>query len=285
MIRDYKVEDKDELIKIIRQGIVIDEQDIFEYFNDDDIKIIVYDDSEEGIQGFSCVKLWNDTEKKADVLLYVIPDARRKGIGTLLYNEIMKQEAGVKLTFIKTRFRVDKDDATFFYKGLGYKKWYGMHDLYYNGSVQPKSDLQFVAYEDKYFEQYAEGLRKSFYEMRKVHDFQPHLCCELNNKKREEFLENKEQIFLLINNETLIASAIVNNSGFLDDIFVIPSYQGKGYGRLITQFAINNAISKGFNKIETSVVEWNARALKLYQSLGFSKIQTTHYYQLVKDEI
>ncbi|WP_407654795.1 GNAT family N-acetyltransferase [Clostridium tagluense] len=82
-----------------------------------------------------------------------------------------------------------------------------------------------------------------------------------------------------------MASAIVNNSGFLDDIFVIQSYQGKGYGRLITQFAINNAISKGFNKIETSVVEWNARALKLYQSLGFSKIQTTHYYQLVKDEI
>jgi GNAT superfamily N-acetyltransferase len=285
MIRDYKLEDKDELIKIIRQGIVIDEQDIFEYFTDDDIKIIVYDHSEEGIQGFSCVKLWNGTENKADVLLYVVPDARRKGIGTLLYNQIMKQEYGVKLTFIKTLFRVDKDDATFFYKGLGYKKWYGMHDLYYNGSVHPKSDLQFVAYEDKYFEQYAEGLRKSFYEMRKVHDFQPHLCCELNNEKREELLKNKEQIFLLINNETLIASAIVNDNGFLDDIFVIPSYQGKGYGGLITQFAINKAISKGINKIETSVVEWNARAFKLYQSLGFSKIQTTHYYKLVKEGI
>lgn len=285
MIRDYKFEDKDELIKIIRQGIIIDEQDICEYFTDDDIKVIVYDDSEEGVQGFSCVKLWNGTEKKADVLLYVVPDARRKGIGTLLYNHIMKQDYGVKLTFIKTRFRVDKDDATFFYKGIDYKKWYGMHDLYYNGSLQPKSDLQFVAYEDKYFEQYAEGLRKSFYEMRKVHDFQPHLCCELNNEKREELLKNKEQIFILINNETLIASAIVDNSGFLDDIFVIPSYQGKGYGRLITQFAINKAISKGINKIETSVVEWNAIAFKLYQSLGFSKIQTTHYYQLVKDEI
>lgn len=86
-------------------------------------------------------------------------------------------------------------------------------------------------------------------------------------------------------NETLIASAIVNNNGFLDDIFVIPSYQGKGYGRLITQFAINKAISKGINKIETSVVEWNERAFKIYQSLGFSQIQTTHYYKLVKDEI
>jgi GNAT superfamily N-acetyltransferase len=160
-----------------------------------------------------------------------------------------------------------------------------MHDLYYNGSLQPKSDLQFIEYEDKYFEQYAEGLRQSFYEMRKVHDFQPHLCCELSDEKREEFLNNKDQTFLLVDNETLIGSAIVYNNGFLDDIFVVPSYQGKGYGRLITQFAINKAISQGINKIETSVVEWNTRAFELYQSLGFSNVQTTHYYQLVRDEI
>jgi GNAT superfamily N-acetyltransferase len=283
MIRDFKSEDINELVKIISHGIVINEQDIIDYFTDDNIKIFVYDTKEEGIQGFSCVKLWCGTEKEGDVLLYVVPDARRKGIGTLLYNGIIKHEIAAKLTFIKTIFRVDDDDATSFYKEIGYKKWYGMHDLYYNGSVQPKSDLQFVAYEDKYFEQYAEGLRHSFYEMRKVHNFQPHLCCELDNQKREEFINNKDQIFLLVDNETLIASAIVYDNGFLDDIFVVPSYQGKGYGRIITQFAINKAISKGINKIETSVVEWNTRAFQLYQSLGFSKIQTTHYYKLVRD--
>ncbi len=285
MIRDYNLEDKEELIKIIKQGLIIDEQDIIEYFNDDGIKIIVYDNGEGKIEGFSCIKLWNGTEKKGDMQIYVVLEARRKGIGTMLYNEIMKHQNGIKLTFIKTLFRVDKDDSTLFYKKLGYKKWYGMHDLYYNGSTQPNTDLQFVAYEDKYFEQYAEGLRKSFYEMRKAHDFQPHYCCELNNEKREEIIKNKEHIFLLIKNENLIASAIVNNNGFLDDIFVIPSYQGKGYGRLITQFALNKALSKGINKIETSVVEWNTRALKLYQSVGFSIIQTTHYYQLLGDEI
>ena len=194
----------------------------------------------------------------------------------------MKYTAEVNLNFINTRFRVDKDDATLLYKKLGYEKWYGGHDLFYNGSEQPKSDLRFVSYEDKYFEQYAEGLRTSFYEMRKENDFRPYFCCELNKEKREEFLNNKDNLFLLLDNEKLIASVIVYNNGNLDDVFVVPSYQGKGYGKIIVQFAINKAINGGINNIRLRAIEWNKRALNLYRSLGFDIVQTTHYYRLFK---
>ena len=284
MIRDFEVDDKEELVKIVSQGIYIDEQDIINYITSEDIKIIVFENEAGAIHGFSCLKKWDKSGRKGDVRTYVVPNARRKGIGTLLYNEIMRYEADIELTFIVTRIRVDQDDATLFYKKLGYKKWYGMNNLYYNGSEQPKSDMRVVAYEDKYFEEYAEGLRQSFYEMRKAHDFQPHLCCELNEQKREELLKNKDNIFLLISNENFIASVKVKDNGFLDDIFVVPSYQGKGYGKIITQFGINKAIDKGVNSIETSVVEWNTRALNLYIGLGFDKVQNTHYYRLLKTE-
>ncbi|EOX3354358.1 GNAT family N-acetyltransferase [Vibrio cholerae] len=283
MIRDFKLEDKNELIKLVKQDFLITEEEISECFDAKNYQIIVFDNGEK-IQGFSCVKPWNN-KKKADVLVYVVPNERRKGIGTLLYTQIMKQKYTLNFTFIVTQFRIGKEDVTPFYKSLGYQKWYGVHDLLYNGSAQPKSELKIIAYEDRYFEQYAEGLRSSFYEMRKAHDFQPHICCELSDEKRSEFLKNKEKIFLLLNNEKLIASAMVTNNGLLDDIFVTPFYQGKGYGKIITQFAINKAISQGANRIELNVVEWNEKALKLYQSLGFSKIQTTHYYKLVKTEI
>lgn len=252
------------------------------YVNNKNIKIIVYDDNETGLIGFSSFRIWGKDKNKADVDTYVVPCSRRKGIGTLLYNEIMKYTAEMNLNFISTRFRVDKDDATLLYKKLGYEKWYGEHDLFYNGSEQPKSDLRFVTYEDKYFEQYAEGLRTSFYEMRKENDFQPYLCCELNKEKREEFLNNKDNLFLLLNNENLIASVIVYNNGDLDDIFVVQSYQGKGYGKIIVQFAINKAINGGINNIRLRAIEWNKRALNLYRSLGFDIVQTTHYYRLFK---
>lgn len=282
MIRDFNIGDKEELVKIIKQGIVIGEQDIINCLSDKDIKIIVYANDQAEIQGFSYLKIWDKDGKKGNIRTYVVPSARRKGIGALLYNEIMKYEDEFKLNCICTRFRFDEDDATLLYKKLGYEKWYGEHDLYYNGVEQPKSDFQFETYDNKYFEQYAEGLRKSFYELRKIHNFQPHLCCELNEKKREEFLKNKDHIYLLLNSEEVIASVIIYDDGCLDDVFVIPSYQGKGYGKVITQFAINEALKKDTNKIKISAIEWNIRALNLYQSLGFSIVQTTHYYRLLR---
>lgn len=282
MIKEFSIEDKEQLFKIIKQGIIIRDEDIINYITHKDIKIIVYADNETGLIGFSSFRIWGKDKNKADVDTYVVPSSRRKGIGTLLYNEIMKYTAEINLDFINTRFRVDKDDATLLYKKLGYEKWYGEHDLIYNGSEQPKSNLRFVSYEDKYFEQYAEGQRASYYEMRKAYDFQPHLCCELDKKKRDELINNKDHTFLLLNNENLIATVAVDDNGFIDGLFVVPSYQGKGYGKIITQFAINKAINNGNSNIELNVVDGNTRAVNLYRSLGFDIEQTTHYYRLFK---
>jgi GNAT superfamily N-acetyltransferase len=282
MIREFRIQDKEELVKMVKQGIMINEQEIIKYVTHKNIKIIVYDDNETGVLGFSSFRIWGKDKDKADVDTYVVPSSRRKGIGTLLYKEIMKYTAQINLNFINTRFRVDKDDATLLYKKLGYEKWYGEHDLLYNGSEQPKSNLRFVSYEDKYFEQYAQGQRASYYEMRKAYDFQPHLCCELDKEKREELLNNKDHTFLLLNNENLIAAVAVDDNGFIDSLFVVPSYQGKGYGKIIIQFAINKAIDNGNSNIKLDVVDGNVRAVNLYRSLGFDIVQTTHYYRLFK---
>jgi GNAT superfamily N-acetyltransferase len=100
-------------------------------------------------------------------------------------------------------------------------------------------------------------------------------------EKREELLSSKDNIFLLLVNGNVAASASVkvDDKDSLGPIFVVPSYQGKGYGRIITQFAINEAIHRGINNINLEVVEWNIRAVNLYISLGFDIIQATHTYR------
>jgi ribosomal protein S18 acetylase RimI-like enzyme len=280
MIRKFQNEDKEKLIKILKQGIAIVGQNSIDFINEAD-RIIIYDEHETGVLGFSSLMRWGPDKLNGKIVIYVVPNSRKKGIGTLLYSEIMKYADECNLNLIDTEFRVDKDDATLFYKKLGYKKWFGLHEMHYNGSEQPKSDMNFVSYEDKYFEQYIEGLRNSFYEMRRVHDFQPHLCCEFSQKKRDELLSSKDNIFLLLVNGDFVASASVkvDDKDSLGPIFVVPSYQGKRYGRIITQFAINEAINRNINNINLEVVEWNKRAVNLYISLGFDIIQTTHTYR------
>lgn len=281
MIRQYESRDKEQLREILRQGIVVVGQDPIDSMTSESDKIIIYDESEAGILGFSSLKRWGTDLTNGKITTYIVPTSRKKGIGTLLYQGIMKYADELNLHSVNTEFRVDKDDATAFYKKLGFEKWFGMHQMHYNGSEQPKSDMEFVPYEDKYFEQYVEGMRTCFYEMRRVHDFQPHLCWEFSKEKREELLSSKDNIFLLLVNGNVAASASVkkNDSDSLGPIFVVPACQGKGYGRIMTQFAINEALHRGIDDIYLEVVEWNKRAVNLYISLGFDIIQTTHTYR------
>lgn len=58
----------------------------------------------------------------------------------------------------------------------------------------------------------------------------------------------------------------------------MPKKQGEGYGKLITQFAINKAIQREIKQINLEVVEWNVRAVNLYNSLGFETVQIMHSY-------
>jgi Acetyltransferases len=284
MIRNFNTEDKTKLVDIVKCGLIIDVEDM-NFIIDCSNNIIVFDDNKSGILGFSTFRLWGKDKNKADIYTYVVPSSRNKGIGTLLYNEIMKYIDDIQLEFISTRIKLDKDDSTSFYPKLGYEKWYVDLILYYHGSEQPNSNLNFIQYEDKYFEQYAQGLRSSFYELRKSNDFQPYLCCELNETKRKEFLDNKENLFLLLDNDKLIASVIVKNNGSIGDIFVLPSYQGTGYGKKSMQFAINKAIEYGSNCIYLSAIDWNTRALNLYKSLGFDIVQATQYYRIFHKDI
>lgn len=184
MIREFNTEDKQQIVDIINQGMISVMEDI-NFIIDNSNKIIVFEDNEPSILGFSAFRIWGKENNKADIYTYVVPTSRKKGIGTLLYHEIMKNVDNINLEFISTRIKLGEDDATFFYKKLGYEKWYTELALYYHGSEQPISNLKFIQYEDKYFKQYADGLRTSFYELRKSNDFQPYLCCELNEEKRK----------------------------------------------------------------------------------------------------
>lgn len=282
MIRKYCDGDKNQLENILKQGIILTGGNNVDYITQDASRIILYEDNESGVIGFCSFEIWGEDKKKGEINTYIIPEFRRRGIGTLLYNEIMNNVNVNDLDYISTVFRVDKGDPTSFYLNRGYKKWYGLHNMQYNGLEQPISKLKFVLYEDKYFEQYAEGMRNSYYELRKTNDFEPYLCCELSKEKREEFHKNKDHIYLLMEKEKLIASISVLENGFIDNVFVVPAYQGKGYGKLSIQFAINKALNLN-NGIFLSVVEENTKACNLYYGIGFNAIQTIHYYRLYRN--
>ncbi len=79
-----------------------------------------------------------------------------------------------------------------------------------------------------------------------------------------------ENVYLLIEDGELIGSVALKGNK-IDDLLVKKEYQGRGCGRQILLWALENINS---SNIILHVAEWNARAVRLYKSVGFEITKT-----------
>jgi ribosomal protein S18 acetylase RimI-like enzyme len=275
LIRDLTPKDTEALYRMLNTEVIGIDVDTIRNIYRNAKSFIVWDKG--GIKGFAYILITNKEQYRWSIQLYVSPQERRKGIGTLLYKEVEKHVKNEKPSVLITEFRVDIDDPTPFYKRLDYKKWYGSPEMYFEGTTQPDVDLEFINYDDKYYEQYAKCAQDCFYEIRKENDIEPYII-PLSDEYRKNKLSEKDSIYLTFDNEHLVG-AITIKGGYIDNIMVAPSYQGRGFGKKITQFGINKALSKGEPLIQLCYMEGNTKAESLYKSLGFVMVQHTHVYR------
>jgi GNAT superfamily N-acetyltransferase len=55
---------------------------------------------------------------------------------------------------------------------------------------------------------------------------------------------------------------------YLEDLYVKPELRGKGVGRKLLAHLAALALERGCGRFEWSVLDWNAPAIRFYQSLG-----------------
>jgi len=55
---------------------------------------------------------------------------------------------------------------------------------------------------------------------------------------------------------------------YLEDLFVLPAYRGRGYGQALLVHLAKLAVARGCGRFEWSVLDWNAAAIGFYESLG-----------------
>ncbi|RDY28147.1 GNAT family N-acetyltransferase [Romboutsia weinsteinii] len=270
MIREYKVEDKENIIKILQEGLVLDMSYINEDFSSENNTILVYED--EGIKGFALIEPRNKVTKFYNINIYVKPNCRKNGLGTKLYNEAVSYLDEVKPNTLSTKY-VDKENVSEFYKKIGYKKWFSFYEMTYNGDPKEESKLKFVNYEDKYYEKYVQLCADGFYDLRAENDIQPYICSNPNEEDRKNTIKEKDDIYLCIDDNDEIVSTVKIKGGYVDDLIVSKSYEGKGIGQETTKFAINKCIKSGVDKITLDVVVWNVSATHIYKKFDFDIVQ------------
>lgn len=75
------------------------------------------------------------------------------------------------------------------------------------------------------------------------------------------------QIYIIRNNKNSIAGFVGLSNEMIEMLFVHPSEQGKGYGKALLNFAINE---KGLHKVDVN--EQNESAFRFYLNQGFDVI-------------
>ena len=55
---------------------------------------------------------------------------------------------------------------------------------------------------------------------------------------------------------------------YLEDLFVVPDWRGRGVGRQLLAYVAGVAVERGCGRMEWSVLDWNEPAVGFYQRLG-----------------
>lgn len=55
---------------------------------------------------------------------------------------------------------------------------------------------------------------------------------------------------------------------YLEDLFVLPDYRGLGIGKALLSHLAKLAVERGYERLEWSVLDWNAPAIGFYERMG-----------------
>lgn len=72
---------------------------------------------------------------------------------------------------------------------------------------------------------------------------------------------------------------------YLEDLFVLPEYRGKGYGKGLLRKLASVAVERGCGRLEWSCLDWNKPSIDFYLSLGAVPMDEWTVYRLTGDTL
>lgn len=67
---------------------------------------------------------------------------------------------------------------------------------------------------------------------------------------------------------------------YLEDLFVMPAYRGRGHGKGLIRELARIAVERGCGRLEWSCLDWNTPSIDFYKSLGAEPMNEWTIYRL-----
>ena len=135
------------------------------------------------------------------------------------------------------------------------------YKMEYKNPVEERSLVQMIPYSSDYQERYKALYNVCYHEMREALGIRPFDFIQDDSF----FTSGMENVYLLTDGNEIIGSVALKGEE-IDDLIVNPKYQGRGYGKQILLWALENIDSE---RIFLRVADWNKKAISLYGKCGF----------------
>lgn len=81
-------------------------------------------------------------------------------------------------------------------------------------------------------------------------------------------------------------STFVGRAGlYLEDLYVLPEYRGRGYGKAILKKLAAIAVERGCGRMEWVCLDWNRPSIDFYRSLGAVPMDEWTIYRLAGETL
>lgn len=81
-------------------------------------------------------------------------------------------------------------------------------------------------------------------------------------------------------------STFVGRAGlYLEDLYVLPEYRKKGYGKALLKKLAAIAVERGYGRMEWVCLDWNQPSIDFYRSLGARPMDEWTIYRLAGESL
>lgn len=72
---------------------------------------------------------------------------------------------------------------------------------------------------------------------------------------------------------------------YLEDLFVLPRYRGRGHGKALLRALAKTAIERGCGRLEWACLNWNQPSIDFYLGLGAQRMTEWNVYRLTGETL
>ena len=108
------------------------------------------------------------------------------------------------------------------------------------------------------------------------------------------FEKRKAEVLLAFEGDTPVGFALffhnfstwLGRAGiYLEDLFVLPEYRGRGYGKLLLKRLARIAVQRGCGRLEWACLDWNEPSIAFYKSVGATALDEWTTYCVTGDAL